>query len=136
MFEVYQVEAASRFLATVLLAFLHSRISSHKSAGSKLLAKSLVVLDERAGNAKFDRASLPGHSAALRGSANVPATFHAKVNEWALDQDLKHGSSQILIEVSAVDRDFSLTWHEPDASDRALSATGSVIALRSCHLIC
>lgn len=124
-----ELEAASRFLAAVLLRFLHARIACEEPAGSQLFAQAIVILEQRASDAELDRAGLASDAAAVGAGTNIEPAIHREMDEWAADEDLQHRSTKILLEVSIVDADVALAGRQPDAGDRALAAARSVIGI-------
>src|SRR5438270_3503463 len=60
-----ELEAFTRTLLAVLLAFLHAAIASEKASGLQLGAQLRAELQQRAGNAHLHRASLGGDATAV-----------------------------------------------------------------------
>lgn len=128
-----ELEATSSFLSTVLLGFFHSRIARKVTAGSKFFLEFGVDLKESAGDTESDGAGLTGNAAAFGSGFHVVAPVHAKMNEWALDEDFKYWASQILFEIASIDGDFAFPGGKPDSSDRAFASPSSIILMRRCH---
>jgi hypothetical protein len=122
-----ELEATSSFLSTVLLSFLDAGIPGQEAKTSKFLSKGLVVLKQRSGNSKSDCASLSGHTATLTGGFDVKSSVHLESNEWALDENFKNWSAQVLLEVATVDADVAFALSDPDSCNRALASARSVI---------
>ncbi len=122
-----ELEATSSFLSTVLLSFLDAGIPGEEAMTAKFFSQGFVVLQKGSGDTESDGASLSGHSAALTGGFDVKSSVHLESNEWALDEDLKNWSAQILLEVSTVDADVAFALSDPDSCNRALASARSVI---------
>jgi hypothetical protein len=94
---------------------------------AKFLSQRFVVLKEGSGDTESNGASLSGHAPTLTGGFDVKSSVHLKSNEWALHEDFKNWSAQILLEVATVDADVAFALSDPDSCNRALASARSVI---------
>ena len=122
-----ELEATSSFLSTVLLSFLDAGIPGKEAMTAKFLSQRFVVLKEGSGDTESNGTSLTGHASTLTGGFDVKSSVHLKSNEWALYEDFKNWSAQILLEVATVDADVAFALSDPDSCNRALASARSVI---------
>src|SRR5882724_6724552 len=116
-----------------LLALDLARIARNEAGIAKGLAKRLIVLDQRTGDAVTDRAGLAGDAAAIHAHADVELV-HGLHRFERLTHDHPAGfAAEELIERPVVDGDRALAGAQVDAGGGGLAPAGAVIR-GGCHV--
>ena len=90
----------------------------------------LIILGS-AGDAVTDRAGLAGHAAALDIHKDIKLIRVLRENKRLANDRLKGLKSEIIIDITLVDRDLSGSRYEIHACDRAFPSSSSVKSIRS-----
>ena len=111
---------------TVLLSFLHTRVSCEEACLLEKRAVRIVSEEERTGYAVTDRACLTGDAAALYVGNDVVLAYGVGNAERLIDNELEGFKTEILVDVTTVDGDLAGTGIQTNAGDGALSSAGTV----------
>ena len=102
-----ELACATSCLETVLLSFLHTRVSREEACLLELGTESLVCEKKSTGNAVTDSACLTGDTAAANVSYDIELAFCACDAEGLVDDELECFESEVVFYVATVDCDFS-----------------------------
>ena len=111
---------------TVLLSFLHTRVSREETGLLEKRAVGVVGEEKRTGNAVTDRAGLTGDAAAFDVGDDVIFANSVGNAERLVDNELEGFQAEIIVDVTAVDGDLAGTGIQTNAGDGALSSAGTV----------
>ncbi len=105
-----ELRRATGSLEAVLLAFLHTRVAGEETSllqhGAQVLA---VILQQGAGHAVADSAGLAGDAAAGHAADNVELLVGAGEGQGLTDNKLQRVQTEIIVNISVVDRDLAGT---------------------------
>jgi len=123
---------------TVLLAFLHSRVTGQVSCCLECCTVILIDNDECACDAVADCTCLAGYAAACDSGFDVDLAEGVGENQGLTDDELQGLKTEVIVDITTVDGDSTgAVGDEVNASDRLLSASGTVhigsLALISSH---
>src|SRR5581483_6594818 len=117
----------------VLLAFAFAGIAGEQAFGLEARAQVKVALDEGAGDAVTDGASLAVGAAALDIDPDVHLAGHGGDFERMVDDHAQGLGGEIIFERQAVDDDLAGAGGEADAGDGGLATTGAEEFRGGCH---
>ena len=126
MLSLGELGCATGAFATVLLSFLHTRITGEQACFLEGGAESLVILEQSSGNTVTDRTCLAGNAAAVYAANDVEFLSCAGDLERLTNDELKSFKTEIIVDISVVDGNLTCTCINADAGYRALSASCTV----------
>ena len=120
-------------LETVLLSFLHTRVSGEEASLLEKGTIGFVSEKESAGNAVADCACLTGDTAAANVCNDVELSGGVGYAEGLVDDELEGLKTEVIVDVTAVDGDLAGAGIETNAGNGALSSAGAIeIRLSTC----
>ena len=122
-----ELEALPRALLAVLLALMFSRIAGQKTRFLQRTTQFGVELDQRPGDAQFDRSRLASDTAAVGKNQYIKTIGHLDRQERQPNRHTSRFGRKIIIQLTAVHRDFARSGPKEDSGDAALAAPGSQI---------
>ena len=111
-----ELRRSARFLETVLLSLLHTRIASKEARLFKRRAVHGVCLDERARYAVADSSRLTRKTAALDIHVHVELVRRTDLFGRLTNDILKRIESEIIVNAALVDHDIAVAGKETNAS--------------------
>src|SRR5579863_2701367 len=121
------LEALSRALLTVLLAFFRARIAADHAFGLQLLAQLNIKDHEGAGNAELYRVGLAIHAAAGNSGNHIEAARGLSRDQGLFRAHPLRLSNEILLKGTSVDLELPAARAQVNARDGPLAASGTVI---------
>ena len=117
-------------LQTVLLAFLHSRVTGQEAGSLEGCAVFRIDAEEGAGDAVTDRARLTGDAAALDGADDVNLADHVGGDQRLTDDQLQSVQTKVVVDLTTVDDDGAgAVLIDADAGNGGLPSAGAVLIL-------
>ena len=103
-----ELRCATSALESVLLSFLHTRVSGEESCSLECGTVVLISGDESASYAVTDSACLTGDTATVNVSNDVELTHSAGYAEGLVDDKLESFETEILVNILTVDSDLTV----------------------------
>ena len=119
-------------MQTVLFALLHSRIAGKEPCLFQRAAKLRICGEQRAGDAVTNRARLAGRAAAVDVDVHVILFGKVRENQGRTDDHLEGFETEILVDVTLVDRDVAGAGEKTNARDGLLASAGADVS-DLCH---
>ncbi len=111
---------------TVLLSFLHTRVSREESCLLQKGTVAVVCQKKRTGYAVTDCACLSGNTAALYVCYNVKLAEGVRYSKGLVDDQLQCLKSEVIVNVASVDCDFAASGIESYSRNGALSSSRTI----------
>ena len=111
---------------TVFLSFLHSRVAGQEASLLEHRTKGFVILQKRSCKTVTDRAGLTGHAAAGDAADDVELVVQFGHVEGLTNDELQRVETEVIVDISVVDRDLAGAGIDTNARDGFLSAAGAV----------
>ena len=122
-----ELRSAAGLFETVLLALFHARVAGQQTGGFQDGAVALVDEEQGAGDAVADGAGLAGHAAAGDGGFDVDLAEGVGSDQGLTDDELQGIETEVLLDVTAVDRDGAgPAGEQMDSCHGGLSSAGTV----------
>ena len=123
-------------LESVLLSFLHTRVTSEEASSLECGLVCLVSLYERSCKTVTDSACLTGKTAAVYVCDDIELTSSAGNTEGLVNDELEGLETEILVDVLLIDGDNACAGNYANTGNTLLSSTCAVeVGLRTCiHL--
>src|SRR5690554_2313289 len=121
-----ELRCAAGLLEAVLLALHDARVAREVALLLQHGAEVGVELEQRAGHAELDGVGLAAGAATLDGDDGVETTRGVGVFEGLESLHTYEDAAEVLLEVTAVDRDAAAARAKEYAGDSFLASTGSV----------
>ena len=98
-----ELRSTTSSLETVLLSFLHSRVTSEETSSLKCRTELCVILEQGTGDTVTDRTSLTGYAAALYSADHVELFEGISQCQRLTNDELESLKTEVIVDASAVD---------------------------------
>ena len=103
-----ELRSATSGFETVLLSFLHSRVTGEETGLLQRSAEVLgIVLEQSSGDTVADSTGLTGNTAACNAANDVELLFGTGENERLTNDRLEGIKAEIIVDIAVVDRDLT-----------------------------
>ena len=121
-----ELAGATGCLETVLLSFLHTRVSRKETGLLERSTECVVSKEECSGNAVTDCTGLTGDTAALYVCNDIKLTLCTCYTKGLVDDELECFKTEVIFYIASVDGDFTCTGIETNSCNRTLSSARTV----------
>ncbi len=133
-----ELRCATCSLESVLLSFLHTRVTGEKTCSLEERTIGLVCLKKCAGETVADCTCLTRDTAALNGADDIELTLGAGNGEGLIYDELESFETEILVNAALVYGNSACAGNDAYSCNRALSSAGAVevrlcACVRNCH---